>query len=178
MKESIVRSQCVAFIQKRPTQGMSLESKELIQDDYKIRSDGLLNALKQDKLVEARGYIPDIHNSLDSISDYLDTQIVYKEKVVQAAELDDPHDVAQSEAELAVLAAKRADEKAERLDLAAKDTSEEAKKLRKTASHAKREAKKAWKAAKNAEKSERRATKESRKAGEHADKANQAARRS
>jgi hypothetical protein len=87
---------------------MSLESKELLHDDFKLRSDGLLNALRQDKLGEARSYIPDIRNSLDSISNYLDAQKVYAMEVAEATHLDEPKDVARSEAEIAVQAAKRA----------------------------------------------------------------------
>ena len=33
---------------------MSLESIELLTDDFKIYSEGLLDALKRDKLVEAK----------------------------------------------------------------------------------------------------------------------------
>lgn len=155
---------------------MSLESKELLTDDFKIYSEGLLNALKQDKLVEARGYVSDLRISLDTISNYVNSQISYMEAPAEG--LTHPMDIARSEAEIAVFAAKRAEEKAERLDKAAKDASEESKRLKKAAGHAKKEAEKAWNAAKKAEKAEKKARKESTKAAEHASKANQAARRS
>jgi hypothetical protein len=155
---------------------MSLESKELLTDDFKIYSEGLLNALKHDKLVEARGYVLDLKTSLDTISNYVNSQISYME--APGEELTNSLDIARSEAEIAVFAAKRADEKAERLDKAARETGEESKRLKKAAGHAKKEAEKAWHAARKAEKSERKATKESTKAAEHASKANQAARRS
>ena len=156
---------------------MSLESKELLTDDLKIYTEGLLTALKQDKLVEARGYVSDLRNSLDTISKYVESQISYM--VTPGMEdLTHPSDIARTKAEEAVFAAKRAQEKAERLEKLAKDTSEESKRLKKAAGHAKKEAEKAWKAAKNAEKAEGKATKHSTKATEQASKAKQAARRS
>jgi hypothetical protein len=172
-----VTSTQLSFIDCRPIFNVSLESKELLTDDFKIYSEGLLNALKHDKLVEARGYVSDLRISLDTISNYVNSQISYIESP-RAEELTNPLDVARSEAEVAVFAAKRADEKAERLEKAAKETREESKRLKKAAGHAKKEAEKAWHSARRAEKSERKATKESTKAAEHASKANQAARRS
>ena len=156
---------------------MSLESKEILIDDLKIYSNGLVTALKQDKLVDARGYVTNLRANLDNLSGYLESQISIMEQS-RPNENELPFDVAKSEAEAAVLAAKRADEKAKRLEQATRDTTAEAKKLKKTASHAKKEAKRAWSAAHRAEKAERKASKESLRAAEHANKANQAARRS
>ena len=156
---------------------MSLESKDLLTDDLKIYSEGLLTALKQDKLAESRGYVSDLRNSLDTISKYVEAQISY----IVTPGVDDPQhpsDIARTEAEGAVFAAKRAQEKAERLEKLAKDTGEESKRLKKAADHAKKEAEKAWDAAKKAEKAEGKATKQSTKATEQASKAKQAARRS
>jgi uncharacterized phage infection (PIP) family protein YhgE len=156
---------------------MSLESKELLTDDLKIYSEGLLTALKQDKLVEARGYTSDLRNSLDTISKYVEAQISF---MVTPAVEDNTHpsEIARTEAEAAVFAAKRAQEKAERLEKLANDTNEESKRLKKAADHAKKETEKAWNAAKKAEKAEGRANKQSTKASEQASKAKQAARRS
>lgn len=156
---------------------MSLESKELLIDDLKIYTEGMVTALKQDKLVEAKGYVSDLRNSLDTISKYLEAQISFM--VTPGVEdATHPTDIARTEAEGAVFAAKRAQEKAERLEKLAKDTNEEAKRLKKAADHAKKEAENAWNAAKNAEKAEGKATKQSTKATEQASKAKQAARRS
>ena len=156
---------------------MSLESKEILIDDLKIYSNGLITALKQDKLIEARGYVKNLRTCLDSLTGYLESQIsiIEQSRPIQNGH---PFDVAKSEAEAAVLAAKRADEKAKQLEQATRDTSAESKRLKKATSHAKREAKRAWSAAHKAEKAERKASKESLKAAEHASTANQAARRS
>ena len=156
---------------------MTLESRELLIDDFKTYSDGLVIALKHDKLVEARDYVSSLRSCLDRLSGYLDSQILLLEES-KSIELANPLDIARSEAEVAVFAAKRADEKAERLESAAKETSAESKRLKKASGHAKSEAKKAWAAAKKAERAERKAAKESSRAAEHASKANQAARRS
>lgn len=156
---------------------MALESRELLIDDLKIYSSGLINALKQDKLVEARGYISDLHNTLDPISKYLESQISYEE-MKPSSDVVDPVDVARTEGDNAILAAKRAEEKASRLERLARETSEESKRLRKASRKAKREAGKALRAAKKAEKAERKIQKEARSMSEHTDKANQAARHS
>lgn len=155
---------------------MALESRELLIDDVKIYSTGLINALKQDKLVEARGYLSDLKNSLDPISKYLEAQIAFDQKGLSPD--IDPVDTARSEGDRAVLAAKRAEEKADRLERIAKETSEESKRLKKAARKAKKEAGKAWKAAEKAERAERKVAAETRQASEHASKANQAARHS
>ena len=85
---------------------MALESRELLVDDLKIYSNGLINALRQDRLVEARGYVSDLSNSLDPISKYLDSQISY-EDMKPSPELD-PMDIAKTEGDRAIFAAKRA----------------------------------------------------------------------
>jgi hypothetical protein len=124
---------------------MSLESRELMTDDFEIYSEGSLNALKHDKLVEARGYVSDLKTSLDAISNYVNPQISYME--APGEELTNPLDVSRSEAQIAVFAAKRADEKAERLKNATKDTDEASKRLKKAAGHTKKKAEKAWRVA-------------------------------
>ena len=74
-------------------------------DDLKIYSEGFLNALKHDKLVEARGHVSDLKTSVDAISNYVNSQISCME--APGEELTNPLDVARSEAEIAVFAAKR-----------------------------------------------------------------------
>lgn len=156
---------------------MALESRELLIDDLKIYSNGLINALRQDRLVEARGYVSDLNNSLDPISKYLDSQISYEE-MKPSPELVDPLDIAKTEGDRAIFAAKRAEEKAERLERLARETSEESKRLKKASRKAKKEARKARKAAEKAERAERKVQSEARNVSEHAGKANQAARHS
>jgi hypothetical protein len=154
-----------------------LESKEMLVDDLQIYSNGLINALKQDKLIEARGYVADLTGALNSASNYLDSEISYLKD--QGTPTDaEPLDAARTEADRAVMASKRADEKAERLTKAARDTNEEAKRLKKAADKSKKEAAKARKAAKKAKDDERKAEKHAHKAAEHAGKANRAARES
>lgn len=155
---------------------MAQESKHLMLDDLKIYSDGLIVALKQDKLVEAKGYVATMGNLLETISKYLESQISY-ENESQEKSLE-PTDTARTEAERAVLAAKRAWEKTERLEKLSKETSDEAKRLKKATENAKKEAWKADKAAEKAEKAERKTEEAAKKVSEEAAKARQAARRS
>lgn len=155
---------------------MALESKQLLMDDLKAYSDGLIIALKQEKFQEAKGYIINLRNVIDSASNYLDSHMSFETDGQRTGEA--PADLARTEAERAILAAKRAQEKAERLERTAFETEEESKKLKKAAGAARKEAGKAQKAAERAEKAESKAEKEARKASELANKANQAARRS
>ena len=154
---------------------MALESKQLLVDDLKRYSDGLINALKREEFFEAREYVTSMRNVTESVSDYLASQISLEETNHGYATASD---VATTEAERAVLAAKRAKEKVERLEKAADETAEESKRLRKAAKSASKDADKARKAAERAEKSENKAHREAKKASEQAAKANQAARRS
>ena len=155
---------------------MALESKELMVDDLQLYSNGLITALKQDKLVEARGYVADLTGLLNSTSDYLDSQISIMEQ--ERPMIAEPLDAARTEAERAMLASKRADEKAERLKKAAEYAREEGKRLKKAAGKSKKDARNARKAAEKAEKDEKMAEKHAQKAAEQAGKANRAARRS
>ena len=156
---------------------MALESRELLVDDLKIYSSGLINALKQDKLVEARGYVSDLTNALVPVSSYLESQIKYEE-MKPSSELVDPLDIARTEGDRATFAAKRAEEKVENLERLVRETSEETKRLKKATRKAKSESAKARKAAAKAEKAESKAEKAARTASENAVKANQAARHS
>ncbi len=156
---------------------MAQESKHLMLDDLKIYSDGLIVALKQDKLVEAKEYVTTMGNLLETISKYLESQISYENESQEQKSLE-PTDTARTEAERAVLAAKRAWEKTERLEKLSKETSDEAKRLKKVTENAKKEARKADKAAEKAEKAERKTEEAAKKVSEEAAKARQAARRS
>ena len=155
---------------------MSLESRQLLIDDLKIYSEGLVNALKQDKLREAREYVASLGNAGDATLKYLDSHISLENNVHDPDAT--PSDAATTEADRAALAAKRAHEKVERLERAAKESREESKRLQKAAGIARKEAEKARKAAEKAEKAETKAQREAKKAADQASKANQAARRS
>lgn len=154
---------------------MMHESREIMIDDLKIYSDGLVNALKKEKLADAREYVANMKGLLDDVGKYVEANISYETVERQS---DEPLDKARTDAERAMDAAKRAQEKAVRLDRAARDTDEESKRLKKAAGSARKESEKAWKAAEKAEKAESKAEKEAKKAAEQASKANQAARRS
>lgn len=164
------------FIQSIRIIRMALESRELLTDDVKIYSNGLITALKQDKLIEARGYLSNLRNSLDPLSEYIESQISLAE--TDYPEDADPVEIARVNGDNAVAAAKRAEAKAERLEGLAREAEEETKRLKKASRKAKKEAAKASKAAKKAEKAERKIQSEARSVAEHADKANQAARHS
>lgn len=156
---------------------MSLESRHLLIDDLKIYSEGLVNALKQDKLREAKEYVTSLRNAIDVTSGYLDSQLSLENDPQQDPDAS-PFDTVSTEADRAVAAAKRAQLKLERLERAAKETNEESKRLKKAADIARKEAENARKAAEKAEKAENKAHKETKKAADQASKANQAARRS
>ena len=155
---------------------MSLESKEILVDNIKIYSEGLVRALKDEKFTEAKGYIVDLRKNLESTNDYLDSQLTIIEEEDSARLITDPHEAARSHAERASLAAERAHQKADRLEVAAKKTESEAKRLKKAASRAEKDADKAEDAAKKATSDEKRAAKHSIKAAEHASDANREAR--
>ncbi|MGH9993099.1 MAG: hypothetical protein ACREAZ_10745 [Nitrososphaera sp.] len=155
---------------------MALESREILIDDLDLYSKGLVNALKQEKLSEAKEYLGNIRNALETASQYVEAQLYFEGGSTELSESSVEN--ARTEAERAVLAAKRAAEKEERLEKAAKDALEESKRLKKAAKVAKKESVRAWKAADKAEKAENKAGKEAKRASEHATKANQAARRS
>ena len=157
---------------------MALESKELLLDNIKIYSDGLVIAMKQEKFFDAREYVVNLRKSLESTMDYLDSQISIAQEQDSASLITDPYEAARTNAERASLAAERSQQKADHLKIAAKKAEEESKRLKKAASKAEREAKKAKKDAEKADIDERKASKHSRKAAEHATKANQEARRS
>jgi hypothetical protein len=125
---------------------MALESRELLIDDVKIYSNGLINALKQDKFVEARGYLSDLRNSLEPVSKYVEAQISFAERTYPDA--TDPVQMARLDGDDAVAAAKRAEAKAERLERLAREAEDEAKRLKRASRKAKKEAAKASKAAK------------------------------
>ena len=155
---------------------MALESKQLLVDDLKRYSDGMIVALKKENFLEARQYVSSLHTATDSISDYVESNIS-----LFATSYDgytNATEVARTEAERAVLAAKRAQEKVVRLEQGARESADEAKRLTNAAKAARKEAEKARKAAGRAEKAESKAQKEAKKASEQANKANQAARRS
>lgn len=156
---------------------MSLESRQLLIDDLKIYSEGLVNALKQDKLREAREYVASLENAGDATLQYLDSHLSIENNAQHDPDAP-PSDAATTEADRAALAARRAHEKVERLERAAKESGEESKRLKKAAGIARKEAEKARKAAEKAEKAENKAQKEAKKAADQASKANQAARRS
>jgi hypothetical protein len=155
---------------------MAFESRELLIDDVKIYSNGLINALKQDKFIEARGYLSDLRNSLEPVSKYVEAQISFADRTYP--EVTDPIEIARLEGDDAVAAAKRAEAKAERLERLAREAEDETKRLKKASRKAKKEAAKAMKAARKAEKAERKIQSEARNVAEHAGKANQAARHS
>ena len=156
---------------------MSLESRQLLIDDWKIYSDGLVNALKQDKLREAREYVASLENVGDATTKYLDSHLSLENDVGLIPDATSA-DTATTEADKAAFAAKRAHEKVDRLERAARESNEESKRLKKAAATARKEAEKARKAAEKAEKAETKAQKEAKKAADEASKANQAARRS
>ena len=148
---------------------MALESKDLLIDNIKIYSDGLVNALKDEKFLEAREYVVDLRKNLESTIDYLDAQVSIIQEQDSTKLITDPSEAARSNAEHASLAAQRARQKADHLKIASKKTEEESKRLKKAASKAERDAKKAEDAAE-------RASKHAMKAAEHASKANREAR--
>jgi hypothetical protein len=76
------------------------ESRELMTDDLKLYSEGLITALKQDKLVEAREYVANLRPLLDDISKYLDSNIQY-EQAPSAVKSDDAFNNARTEADRA-----------------------------------------------------------------------------
>ena len=138
---------------------MSLESRQLLIDDLKIYSEGLVNALKQDKLREAKEYVASLRNAGDATSTYLDSHLSLENNAQNDPDAT-ASDTATTEADKAASPSKRAHEKVERLERAARESSEESKRLKKAAGIARKEAEKA------------------RKAADQASKANQAARRS
>lgn len=144
-------------------------------DDLKIYSDGLTTALKHDKLAEARDYVGRMQSVLDSISRYVEAHMLYDSAVTATG---DPADIARSETERAIYAARMAQQKADLLEKESEEKKEESKRLKKAAENARKEAHKAERAAEKAEKAERKAEKEANKASEEAAKAGKAARRS
>lgn len=154
---------------------MAEESRQIMVDDLKIYSDGLTTALKQDKLAEARDYVGRMKSVLDSVSRYVEAHTLYDSAL---ATTGDPAEVARSETERAIYAARMAQQKAELLEKEGEEKKEESKRLKKAAGNARKEARKAKRAAEKAEKAERKAGKEASKASEEAAKAGKAARRS
>lgn len=154
---------------------MAEESRQIMVDDLKIYSDGLTTALKQDKLAEARDYVGRMQSVLNSVSRYVEAHTLYDSALTTAGE---PSDVARSEAERAIYAARMAQQKADLLEKESEEKKEESKRLKKAAGNARREAHKARSAADKAEKAERNAEKQANKASEQAAKAGKAARRS
>ena len=155
---------------------MSLESKQILIDNTKIYSEGLVQALKDEKFQDAKGYVVELRKNLDSAMDYLDSQITIIEDQNSARLITDPYEAARTNAERAALAAERAHEKADRLEMEAKKTEAEYKRLKRAASKAEKDAEKAEDAAKKATKDEKRAAKHSIKAAEHASDADREAR--
>jgi len=98
------------------------ESREIMIDDLKLFLDGLVNALKKEKLAKASKYAANMKALIDDIGKYIEANISY-ETVEQQS--DEPLDKVRTDAERAMDAAKRTEEKAVRIDSAAKDTEEE-----------------------------------------------------
>ena len=156
---------------------MAMESRQLLIDDLKIYSDAIINALKQDKLSEAKEYLTSLRDVSEVTSGYLDSHISFDHEAENVAN-STPSEAAATEADRAAISAKIAREKYQHLERSAKETSEEAKRLKKAAGLAKKESEKARKAAEKAEKAESKARKEAEKATDQATKASQSARRS
>lgn len=158
-----------------PKSSMAEESRQIMVDDLKIYSDGLMTALEHDKLGEAREYILRVQRILGNISRYIEAHTLYDASLVASGNATN---IARSDAERARYAAHMAQQKADLLEKEAKEKKEESKRLKKAAGNARKEAAKARKNAKSAEKAEQRAEKQAGKASEQAARAGQAARRS
>ena len=141
-------------------------------EDVKVYSKGLETALDNKRLMEASDYINSMRASLDRVSSYVESHLS-EEKGYESSE---PSDMALTDAERALRAAKKAEEKVEWLERTSIQRTEEGKRLKKQAEEAKDEAKKARDAAKKALDAERKASKEAMKAAKAAEKAREAAR--
>ncbi len=85
---------------------MMHKSREIMIDDLKICSDGLVNTLKKERLAEAREYVANMKSLLDDVGKYVEASISYETVERQS---DEPLDKARTDAERAMDAAKRAE---------------------------------------------------------------------
>jgi len=158
---------------------MELLRKDMVKEsikssinDVKVYSNGLETSLDNKRFTEAADYVNNIRNTMDRVSEYIESHLS-EEKDYDSEKSSDR---AFTDAERALRAAKKAEEKAEWLERTAAQRTEEGKRLKKQAGEASKEARKAMEAAKKAEKAERRSAKQAKKAAEEADKAREAAR--
>ena len=68
---------------------MMHKSREIMIDDLKIYSDGLVNALKKEKLAGTREYVANIKSLLDDVGKYVEASISYETVERQSDELLD-----------------------------------------------------------------------------------------
>jgi len=99
-------------------------SREIMINDLNICSDGLVNALKKEKLAEARVNVANMKALLDDIGKYAEENISCETGGRQS---DEPLDKVRTDTERVMDAARRAEEKAVRLDRVAKDADGEPK---------------------------------------------------
>jgi len=151
---------------------MVKESIKTSINDVKIYSNGLETSLDNKRFTEAADYVNSIRNTMDRISEYIESHLS-EEKDYDSEKYSDR---AFTDAERALRAAKKAEEKSEWLERTSAQRIEEGKRLKKQAGEASKEAKKALEAAKKAQKAERRSAKQAKKAAEEADRAREAAR--
>lgn len=85
---------------------MMHKSREIMIDDLKIYSDGLVNALKMEKLAEAWEYVANMKSLLEDVGKYGEANIPYETVGRQSDELLDK---ARTDAERAKDATKRAE---------------------------------------------------------------------
>lgn len=141
-------------------------------NDVKIYSNGLETSLDNKRFTEAADYVHSIRNAVDRVSEYIESHLSEE----KGYDSEKPSDRAFTDAERALRAAKKAEEKAGWLERTSLQRTEEGKRLKKQAEEAKKEAKRAREAAKKAQAAERKAAKQAEKASEQADKAREAAR--
>ena len=151
---------------------MVKESIKTSINDVKIYSNGLETSLDNKRFTEASDYVSSIRNTMDRVSEYIESH--FSEENYYDSEKHS--DRAFTDAERALRAAKKAEEKSEWLERTSAQRIEEGKRLKKQAEEARKEAKKAQESAKKAQKAERKASKQAKKAAEEADKAREAAR--
>jgi|GEM_PF-6026890 len=151
---------------------MLKESVKSAINDVKVYSSGLETALDNKRLTEASDYVSSIRNTMDRVSEYIESHVVDE----KAYDSEKPSDMALTDAERALRAAKKAEEKVEWLERTSAQRTEEGKRLKKQAGEARKEAEKAREAAKKAQDAERKAAKQAMKAAKEADKAREAAR--
>jgi hypothetical protein len=151
---------------------MVKESLKSAINDVKIYSNGLETALDNKRMAEASDYVNSIRNSMDRIAEYIESHLSEE----KGYDSEDPSDMALTDAERALRAARRAEEKVEYLERTSVQRTEEGKRLKKQAEEAEKEARRARDAAKKAQEAERKAAKQAMKAAKEAEKAREAAR--